>query len=591
MSRTGLKSLDQVAQTICLPNERAPVRLPTYPSIDKTALFRYRYQNTISLKDDILVGPDGSHSLNIPGRKRFLLSRDPSAPLLVDTVHLLQHSWGLNPNDVDGTVFCRGETFNTADYSATEATVHTVEIDKCYPIEYYNTLPSGMLNGKQWFVVPRTLDAQGRSQGFLDRLLVGLITESSSIVQGANPLGRGLVRTHRRDQQPNFNAVAGELCCDYTITVEIMNRYGVISDEVIAFDWSHGDYSWCVGLDPDTAMVRIKSVSYGGTFRTILGPTSLGPSLPSAHVYPVLGLARSGAHLPEGGPPTTFRCLSLPATPINPEYYNSVAPFQSTRLNSSAVLLTNVTKVLNKEGTVQSSRLLFNPHAGRTFHHADVVAVSTSNPDTRYFGALEKGAYTFTAPDQESLKFVTPYQTVSVADTGTADGNIIPLTLVLPRPVERPLLDLEAKYYNCIICADLDSTDDSQLAMTLDTHWEFRTISTLYALDYSRMPMEVYHAAMLAVVKAGFFYENNSHARILKMLSHGLEFATPMINGYLNSGYPAHAAAVGAAKLVKYGATKAHAAYKAHQEKKKKSNHKPKDNRKSKGNMRQKGLK
>lgn len=590
MSHTTLKSLDQVAQTICLPNERAPVRLPTYPSIDKTALFRYRYQNTESLKDDVLVAPGSFDTLNIPGRKRFLLSRDPAAPLLVDAVHLLQNTWGPTDATVDGTIFIRGESVTVIDHTATIETVHSIDIDKCYPIDYYNTLPAGVLNGQEWFVIPRTLDPRGKSQGFLDRMCVGLVTEEDSYPVAANPLGRGLIRTYRRDQPNNtLNAVAGEYCMDYTITIETMNGMGVTQETVISYDWSIYDFTGFVTMDPDASMIRIKSMTYGGLLHVLTGPNSIGPAVTFGKCYPVIGLSRSGGHIPIDSPPTPFRCLSLPSTPINPEYYNSIAPFQSTRLNSSALLLTNVTKVLNKEGTVQSSRLLFNPHAGRTFHHADVTGVSTSNPDTRYFGALEKGAYTFTAPDQESLKFVTPYRTVSVNDTGSAEGNIIPLTLVPTRSVERPVLDLEAKYYNCIICADLDSTDDTQLAMTLDTHWEFRTISTLYTLDYSRMPMEVYHAAMLAVVKAGFFYENNSHTKILRMLSTGVQFAAPMINGYLNGGYPAHAIAVGAAKLAKYGATKAHAAYKSHQSKKSNQNKKG-NNNKEKGNMRQKGL-
>jgi hypothetical protein len=143
MSHTGLKSLDQVAQTICLPNERAPVRLPTYPSIDKTALFRYRYQNTESLRDDVLVAPGGLDTLNIPGRKRFLLSRDPASPLLVDTVHLLQHTWGLNPAGFDGTIFVRGESTLLNDTTANAVTVHSIDYEKCYPIDYYNTLPTG----------------------------------------------------------------------------------------------------------------------------------------------------------------------------------------------------------------------------------------------------------------------------------------------------------------------------------------------------------------------------------------------------------------------------------------------------------------
>jgi hypothetical protein len=586
MSHSSLKTLDQVAQTICLPNERAPVRLPTYPSIDKTALFRYRYQNTVSLKDEELVSYGGSDALNIPGRKRFLLSRDPAAPLLVDTPHLLQNSWGLNPATHDGTLFIRAESVDIRDYVADEDTIHGVEFEKCYPIDYYNTLPAGMLDGREWFVVPRTLDTQGRSQGFLDRICVGLVNEDPGPAN-VNPLSRGLIRVYRRDNPLVIpSAKPGETCLDYTVTIELMNYIGVTSEMIFSFDWSINGYTGFQGLDPNVSMVRIKSISYGGRVHLISDTSAVGPAVPVGRCYPVLGLSRYNPA--PAIAPISFRCLSLPATPINPEYYNSIAPFQSTRLNSSALLLTNVTKVLNKEGTVQSSRLLFNPHSGRTFHHADVVSVSTSNPDTRYFGALEKGAYTFTAPDQESLKFVTPYRTVTVNDTGTADGNTIPLTLIPTRNVERPLLDLSAKYYNCIICADLDSTDDTQLAMTLDTHWEFRTISTLYTLDYSRMPMEVYHAAMLAVVKAGFFYENDSHGKILRALGVGIKYAAPMVANYAMGTLPQHlvgVAAKGAVRLARKGAT---IAYNAH--KNKKSNQKPKRNQ-AKGNMRQKGLK
>jgi hypothetical protein len=541
----------------------------------------------------VLVSFGGSDILNIPGRKRFLLSRDPAAPLLVDTPHVLQNSWGPNSTVFDGTIFVRGESIGLIDYTADDDTIHSVEIDKCYPIDFYQTLPAGILDGKEWFVVPRTLDAHGKSQGFLDRICVGLVTEGSTPVAG-NPRDYGLIRTYRRDNIQDVPAgVAGDLCLDYTITIETLSYTGVTQDVVFAFDWSIANGTGANALDPNVTMVRIKSVNYGGTVHVLQGsPTTVGPSAPIGICYPVLGLSRFNTQAAIA--PISFRCLSLPSTPINPEYYNSIAPFQSTRLNSSALLLTNVTKVLNKEGTVQSSRLLFNPHAGRTFHHADVVGVSTSNPDTRYFGALEKGAYTFTAPDQESLKFVTPYRTVTVNDTGTADGNVTPLTLIPRRHVERPVLDLSAKYYNCIICADLDSTDDTQLAMTLDTHWEFRTISTLYALDYSRMPMEVYHAAMLAVVKAGFFYENDSHSRILRMLSTGLKFAAPMVAGYAASipagflnAQATSMAAKGAVNLLQRGAVKAHAAYKANQQKKK-NTQKPKN--KEKGNMRQKGL-
>jgi hypothetical protein len=246
MSHTGLKSLDQVAQTICLPNERAPVRLPTYPSIDKTAVFRYRYQNTESLKDDTLVGPEGLDTLNIPGRKRFLLSRDPAAPLLVDTAHLLQHTWGLNPAAFDGTIFIRGESTLLNDITSNSVTVHSVDYDKCYPIDYYATLPAGKLDGKQWFMIPRVLDARGKSQGFLDRICVGLINESAPFPPGALPLGTGLIRTYRTGSLEPMNATDGELCLDYTITIELMTSTGTVEEMSLSFDWSRTNFT---GLD------------------------------------------------------------------------------------------------------------------------------------------------------------------------------------------------------------------------------------------------------------------------------------------------------------------------------------------------------
>jgi hypothetical protein len=156
MSHSSLKTLDQVAQTICLPNERAPVRLPTYPSIDKTALFRYRYQNTVSLKDEELVSYGGSDALNIPGRKRFLLSRDPAAPLLVDTPHLLQNSWGLNPATHDGTLFIRAESVDiriTLPMKTPSTVLNSKNVIQLIIITHY---PLGCLTGESgsWFHGP-----------------------------------------------------------------------------------------------------------------------------------------------------------------------------------------------------------------------------------------------------------------------------------------------------------------------------------------------------------------------------------------------------------------------------------------------------
>lgn len=517
MSHTGLKSLDEVAQTICLPNERAPIRLPTYPSIDKTATFRYRYQNTQSLRDE-----SASSDQNVLGRKRFLVTRDPAAPLLLDTVHTLQNTISGNPSAYTGSVLARAEPvdINTGEPNGYQ-TPASVTFSKMYPWQFYNSLPSGEYDSKQWFVVPKTLDSYGRASGFLGELGVALFHTDT-----ANPRNHPIVTYKHGD--PLSDIPTGAVVLDYTITIETVDSTGVTGSMICDIDYTKGTHTGFFGIDPNTALIRIKSLTYSGPLQIKQSDGSLSP-FPAISVYPTILLAEMGT-LPSGTM-KTFRCLSYPATSVNPEYYNSVAPFRSTRLNASALLLTNVTKVLNKEGTVESSRVIFNPDSGRTFMNADVPTVSTSNPETRYFGALEKGAYTFTAPDQESLVFTTPYETVRVNDALLSNGGSSVPIFVPEQLAERPVMNLNPRYMNAIILTDLDMTDDTQLALTLDTHWEFRTISTLYQLDYSRMPIETYHAAMLAVMRAGLFYENNTHQRILQAVGKGIKYAAPLIPG------------------------------------------------------------
>jgi len=566
MSHTGLKSLDEIAQTICLPNERAPVRLPTYPSIDKTATFRYRYQNTQSLRDEA----DPSDQ-NVLGRKRFLVTRDPAAPLLLDTVHTLQKTVNGDPSVYTGSVLARAEPVDIS--TDNELTTASVTFSKMYPWEFYNRLPSGEYDSKQWFVVPKTLDAYGKAHGFLGEL--GMVLYRTSVaVPRTNP-----ILTYRNGD-PVAQIPTGTVVLDYTLTIETVDSNGVTSSMILDMDYTKnrelGPYTAFFSIDPNTALVRIKSLSYIGPIKVKQSNGTL-TALPAESVYPTILLAERGTHPP--GAKKTFRCLSYPATSVNPEFYNSVAPFRSTRLNASALLLTNVTKVLNKEGTVESSRVIFNPDSGRTFMNADVPTVSTSNPETRYFGALEKGAYTFTAPDQESLVFTTPYETVRANDAliGTGGGSV-PI-LVPEHLIERPVMNLNPRYMNAIILTDLDTTDDTQLALTLDTHWEFRTISTLYQLDYSRMPIETYHAAMLAVMRAGLFYENNSHQRILQAVGKGLKFAAPLIPGG-NMLQLAHSAAQAVA--ASRGKKKTPTANSSKQ---------TKDSKQTKGSMKQKGFK
>jgi hypothetical protein len=463
-----------------------------------------------------------------------------------------------------GAVLARSEPVDINAETVVYDTSATVAFSKMYPWEFYNRLPSGEYDSKQWFVVPKTLDASGKASGFLGDLGMSLFRTDT-----LNPDAKPVLTW--RIGEPTVDLPVGTCVLDYTLTVETIDSTGTTGSMVLDMDYTKtpGFYP----IDPNTALIRIKALTYTGPVKRKIASGAL-TEMPEISVYPTLVLAQKGSTPPlQPGYPTSFRCLSYPPASVNPEFYNSVAPFRSTRLNASALLLTNVTKVLNKEGTVESSRVIFSPDSGRTFMNADVPTVSTSNPETRYFGALEKGAYTFTAPDQESLTFVTPYESVRVNDSTIATGGSAVPVMVQERLVERPVMNLNPRYMNAIILTDLDMTDDSQLALTLDTHWEFRTISTLYQLDYSRMPIETYHAAMLAVMRAGLFYENNTHQKILHAVGKGLKFAAPLIPGG-NMLQLAHSAAQAAVNS---------------QAKKKKPTAKP--SKQTKGTMKQKGFK
>lgn len=506
-----LKTLDSVAQTLCLPSDHNPVRYPTYPSIDKTALFEYRFQNTISLKGTQPATPSNTH-----GRRRFVLTRDPAAPVLVDTDFL--------PSPISSPVTGNAmiavtETINT-DSSPGTGSDFSIDFNRIGPYDSANTLSRrhifGVYDSKHWWVVPWCLDATGVAYTPVNRVGVRARAQDGTVYTAGN----------------------------YEIQIEWVDSSGVLRS--LTTENTQIEYKTIV----DPILVRVTSLTAHTGFPAGPFNCELFLLVPSADT-----VVRSLGHVYDNG--------------VNPEYFNAVAPFESSRLNATSMLLTNVTKVLNKEGTVLATRVLTSFDNGGSPMRADIPMISATNPDTRYFGALEKGSYCYTAPDQESLSFKSSI----IGDGSNEAGNL----------GEKPyaILDLSPRYYNVVLLSDPDSTEDTQIAMSVDQHWEFRTMSTLFLLDYSRMPLEVYHAAMLAVLKAGLFFENINHKQILSLVGRGIKFASPLVASAVG-GPPAAmmaklatAAVSSAVKHVKQG----------------KANKRPKPDKKGKGSMKQASLK
>jgi hypothetical protein len=192
----------------------------------------------------------------------------------------------------------------------------------------------------------------------------------------------------------------------------------------------------------------------------------------------------------------------------NQEIVNSTVPFDSTRISACAVLCTNVTKVLNKEGTVLATRLLNDINEGVFPWKYDEQDMNKTHPTDRFYGALEKGVYTFTAPDQESTSFRRAYKNKDLV-TYDAAGQKVKDVSYANEPSY--CYYVTPAYFNALLLTDEDVATISTVAVTVDVHYEFRTTSTLFSLNVSEMSLEDYHMAMLTLNRIGYHYENETH--------------------------------------------------------------------------------
>lgn len=175
------------------------------------------------------------------------------------------------------------------------------------------------------------------------------------------------------------------------------------------------------------------------------------------------------------------------------ESATSIAPWVDTRLTAASVLATNVTKVLNKEGTITAARL--NVGSKPTlFAKFDESDFATAHPSLRYSGPLENGCYTFLAPTLGMVQF--------------QDGAYDRANSTSPWP----MFDLSlVEFANCVLLRDPDATTPTVMTITTVFHVEFRNASLLFPIATSSTRLEDWHAASLAVSNICPFTENWIH--------------------------------------------------------------------------------
>lgn len=188
----------------------------------------------------------------------------------------------------------------------------------------------------------------------------------------------------------------------------------------------------------------------------------------------------------------------------------SLAPYASTRSTALSALLSNVSKVQLKQGTIKASRLSSDTSA---FWSAREAQIDAAHPAERYFGAAENGCYLVAPPSSESEGFkntVVPMTTISSID----QNNVLAISIARHVPIVNP--DTDTPFLLAVVVEET-VVDETQIAITVDHHLEFRTTSPLFQVGISAVPLEMYHSAQLVIAQAGYIFENETHWKDLAM--------------------------------------------------------------------------
>lgn len=453
-----LRSLPQICKSICLPGEHPPVRLPTYPAVERTSVLAFNAAGNFQ------AGPTVGASYDARG----MLFKHSVFPLWLDQVGPMAiplgwwAEWLADSINGAGTVIIQSLPVGIGTGNGTTPSGSVISgfssLSYYIPLGEYDNLPMLYTGSSNFGVFLKAQSAATPAVACtLDVLSVNLGGEMTRTNFVCNPVPGGWF----------FN---GFLATGVGFIRPIGASQNTSTPAVI------------------TSVVIVATGADGPSGPTTQNMESNG----TINVRPL-----SGSNVK----PQILPFFNAPGLEV------STIPFSNTRTTAVAALFTNVTKALDKEGTVLAGRL--NPCALNPFDLSN-SSFATMLPCEKYFYGLENGFYTY-AP------------LVSNAEEFSDD--------VFNRAAQNeryPWLHLENKgLVNCFILADPDG--GTKLAINLDWHIEYRNSSVLWPVAISSVSLEVAHQAQLALLEAGFFFDNTSHVAILNALMQAMRFIAPSL--------------------------------------------------------------
>ncbi len=473
-SNSPVRAMSGLAKSLSLPAECAPQRLPSFPQLERTAVMGFNQPLAVAVlaADPIKV----------------VLTRDAAFPFWHSATALNLGTYGLTyVMDCESSVSDLWR-YDTDNDDAARCVVQNGSAP--------TTTVAAVTGGTSIVTsVPLGVDAGLGPLPFLfvpDNMSLGL-----GIV-----LGSGLLATQ--------GCVSAEVVLERWVGPDQI-------ENVVVSGLAVGAAFPAVGNSGGGYVVKrfTTNVDTGGWYRLkTVGANIAAAAVPPNTIYATLValpdvVATPTAYTPAVGGVGAWTCATasqrvLLPYGIAPEFATSRIPYSSTRLTAVALLMTNVTQVLNKAGTVLAGRI--NPE---TISWGSVTqdVINALHPVEKAWLPLETGLYTYAPPGPDIAGFTdytlncsgTYYPTYQLANT--AMNNV----------------------------AFLTSPSAFELAATLTTQIEFKTSSALWTLGVSGYTLETLHVAQMALMASGFFFENPEHKSLLARIAAGIRKLEPYV--------------------------------------------------------------
>lgn len=351
-----LRQMQDLALQIALPAEAKPLRFPSFPALERTAVMGFNYPTTLSLPANTATAVTVFRQASFPVWAEtdtvWLHSADYRARWAVD-------DYNVGEREIDPTLY------NTLAMTNRTATVGRVGI----------TAAGGLSPTAPTFpVLGRDINVPGPEFIFVP---YGMSLHVVAGFSGTGPGATNLVVTLEEWISPGQTRVTTTA----SVTVAIGYYTGISS----AIFFTNG--TW----------VRPQKVSIGagGTPKSVTYVTLV------SHSADDITFTASGTNCGTLSLELLSKRAEVPIV-YPAEIRNSALPWMSTRVTASAFLGTNVSQVLNKGGTVLGGRV--NPCVANAWT-VNKEYLNGLHPAEKAFLPLETGVYTYCPPSTDLAEF------------------------------------------------------------------------------------------------------------------------------------------------------------------------------------------